>query len=65
MGNVWERKEKKAWAFLFRNPVTLFLVALNLLLFSWFGHILHVAFTDSPEHMSLVEWARHLVSLFT
>ncbi len=44
-------------------PLTLILVVVNGVLFSWLVHVLHAVFTDALDHMSLFEWAEKLFFL--
>ncbi len=60
---VWERNKKGAAYYLLGVPIIVFLVIVNIVLISWFVHLLYYLFTDTPENMSLLEWAQHLYEL--
>jgi type II secretory pathway component PulM len=60
MTPVWERKKSRAKKILMGIPLTLILVVVNVVLFSWLVHLLHSVFTDALDHMSLLEWTEKL-----
>jgi hypothetical protein len=63
MGLVWERKKRGVIYYLVGIPLAILLVILNIVLVTWFLHLLYAFFTDSPKAMSLPEWAEYLYNL--
>lgn len=64
MKSVVERKKKGPAFYLIRLPLIILLVFVNGILISWFFYLLYMIFTDSPDPMSLLEWAKHLYIVF-
>jgi hypothetical protein len=61
---IWDKRNKKGIAYyLLGVPIIVFLVIVNIVLISWFVHLMYYLFTDTPENMSLLEWAQHLYEL--
>ena len=60
---IWERKKKGIAYYLLGVPMIIFLIIVNIVLITWFIHLIYYLFTDTPENMSLLEWARHLYEL--
>ncbi len=60
MRRVWEIKKKGVFYYLVVVPAVIVLVIINLVVVSWLLHLLYALFTDSPETMSLPEWAEYL-----
>lgn len=60
---IWEIKKRGVAYYLLGVPIIVFLVIVNIVLITWFVHLLYYLFTDTPESMSLLEWARHLYAL--
>lgn len=60
MRRVWEIKKRGILYYLIVIPAVIALVIINLVVVSWFAHLLYAIFTDSAETMSFPEWAEHL-----
>jgi len=63
MVTVRERKGKRFKRIFVNLPLFLILVIVNIILVGWIGHIVHMVFTDSADHMTLFQWTEHLVAL--
>jgi hypothetical protein len=63
MGLVWERKKRGVIYYLVGIPLVILLVIVNLVVITWFLHLLYAFFTDSPNAMSLRKWAEYLYEL--
>jgi hypothetical protein len=63
MSLLWERKNKGISRYLIDIPIIIFLVIINIVLITWFFHLLYCLFSDLPEPMSLLKWAEHLSEL--
>jgi hypothetical protein len=63
MTTVWEGKKSRTKKILAGIPLTLILIIINVVLFSWLVHLLHSVFTDALDHMSLYEWTEKLYFL--
>jgi uncharacterized protein involved in cysteine biosynthesis len=60
---VWERKKRGIIYYLVGIPIVILLVIVNIVLITWFLHLLYALFTDSPKTMSLPEWAEYLCKM--
>lgn len=63
MGYIRQRKKRRLRDILLGFPMTVILVAVNIVLVGWLIHMMHAIFTDSLTHMSLYEWTEHLYNL--
>ncbi len=63
MGYLRQRKKRRLRDFLLGFPMTVILVAVNIVLVGWLIHMMHAIFTDALTHMSLYEWTEHLYNL--
>ena len=57
---IWDRKDRGVAFYFLGVPIIIFLIIVNIVLITWFVHLLYYMFTDTPETMSLLEWAEHL-----
>jgi hypothetical protein len=62
MKKVWEKKKRGPAHFFIRIPLFILLGIVNIVLISWFLHIIHCAFTDTST-MSLMKWTGHVFTL--
>jgi hypothetical protein len=60
---VWERKKRGIFYYLLGVPAVIALVIINIVVVSWFLHLLYAFFSDSPKTMSLPQWAEHLYAI--
>lgn len=60
---VWEREKKGIAYYLLSIPIIILIVIVNIVLITWFIHLLYYLFTDTPNSMSLLEWAERLYEL--
>ena len=60
---LWERKKKGTSYYLFGIPIIILIITVNIVLITWFIHLLYYLFSDSPNPMSLLEWANHVYEL--
>jgi len=63
MSLVWERKTRGIEYYLLGVPIIILLIVFNIVLITWFLHLLYCMFSDSPVYVSLLEWAEHLYEL--
>jgi len=59
MRKVWEKKKRGPSFYLVKVPLFIIVVFVNIVLFSWFGHLLHGLFSNTST-MSLIDWIDHL-----
>ena len=59
MRKVWEKKKRGPAFYLVKIPLFIFLGLVNVILFSWFGHLLYRLFSNTSA-MSLIDWIEHL-----
>ncbi len=57
---VWERHKRGIEYYFLGVPIIILLIVVNIVLITWFAHLLYFLFTDNPESMSLLEWAEYL-----
>jgi len=62
MKKVWEKKKRGPAFFFIRVPLFIILAVVNILLISWFIHILYCAYTDAST-MTLIKWVDHVFVL--
>ena len=60
---LWERKKKGISYYLFGIPTIILIITVNIVLITWFIHLLYYLFSDSPNPMSLLEWANYVYEL--
>ena len=58
-----ERKRKGIAYYLLGIPIIILIITVNIVLITWFIHLLYYLFSDTPYPMSLLEWADHLYEL--
>lgn len=60
---LWERKKKGIAYYLLGIPIAILIITVNIVLITWFIHLLYYLFSDYPYPMSLLKWAEHLYEL--
>jgi hypothetical protein len=63
MRDEFDRKKKRFMHYVLGIPLSIVLVAINIVLISWICHILYNSFVNNLDHMSLFKWAEHLYAL--
>jgi len=63
MRHIWEREKKGVAYYLLGIPIIISLIIVNIVLVTWFMHLIYYLFTDTPNNMSLPEWTEHLYEL--
>jgi hypothetical protein len=63
MRTALDRKGKRILRYLLGIPLATVLIVINIVLISWFIHIVYNSFINNLDHMSLYLWAEHLYTI--